>query len=195
MQAPPLEIERRFRILDPTVLPPLGAPARMMQCYLPHWKIEVRNGNLCFEESILVAGLSIVEIRGIEDLFEAKFTPRIRLVGNRAFVTVKGPLVEGARVEWEWEVPTHSVEGLANSFRFPYVLKHRHLIPIDDELTWEVDIFEGENHGLVMAEIELPSFNHPYPRPDWLGPEVTLDGRFGNGALAREPWIDLREEF
>jgi adenylate cyclase len=194
MQAPPVEIERRFRILDPSVLPPLGAPSRMLQCYLPHWKIEIRDSSLCFEELILVSGLSADEIQGVEDLFEAKFTPRIRLVGDCAFVTVKGPLKNGARIEWEWEVPTHRVEGLVSSFRFPHVLKHRHRIPIDDELTWEVDIFEGENHGLVMAEIELPSFDHPYPRPDWLGPEVTLDNRFGNGALAREPWIDLRDE-
>ena len=58
----------------------------------------------------------------------------------------------------------------------------------------EIDFFEGDNDGLVMAELEVLSTDHEFVRPDWLGRDVTEDGRFGNGSLARDPWIDFRDD-
>ena len=107
MGEPPIEIERRFRILDSAKLPPLGAPDHIIQCYLPHWKIELGEGELYFDGQVIVPNLSKNEIRGLQDSFGDKIRPRLRLVNSSAFVTVKGPLVDGVRIEWEWGVPPY----------------------------------------------------------------------------------------
>ena len=124
----------------------------------------------------------------------ANITPRIRLVENSAFVTVKGPVVDYARAEWEFEVMVDEVKDLVTSFRFPHVLKTRYTVPEKGGLMWEIDFFEADNHGLVMAELEVPATDHEFVRPDWLGQDVTEDERFGNGSLARDPWCDFSED-
>jgi adenylate cyclase len=62
-------------------------------------------------------------------------------------------------------------------------------------LTWDIDVFQGENQGLVIAEIELPDEDKAFELPDWLGPEVTSDPRYSNTNLAKKPfesWPDGR---
>ena len=80
------------------------------------------------------------------------------------------------------------------SFRFPHVVKRRYSVPEEGGLTWEIDFFEGDNDGLVMAELEVESADDEFVRPDWLGQDVTDDGRFGNGSLARNPWCDFSDD-
>ena len=190
-----VEIEYRFFIPDPAVLPPLGKGVKMVQCYLPRWKVEIVGDNLCFEERVLVRNLPIDVNRQLSALIEtANITPRIRLSDDRAFVTVKGPTVDYSRAEWEFEVVKEDVQDLVTSFRFPHVMKTRYEVPADDDLVWEIDFFEGDNHGLVMAELEVPSADHEFVRPNWLGHDVTEDERFGNGSLARDPWCDFCED-
>ena len=202
MSGSDFEIEYRFFIPDPTVLPPLGKGDKIIQCYLPPWKIEIVGDNLCFEGRVLKSNLTMEEIRTISSMIEVMereqsarmVTPRIRLKNkNLAFVTVKGPGVL-ERVELEWEVAYESVQDIVTSYRFPCVEKRRYTVPAEGELEWEIDFFEGDNIGLVMAELEVPSTDHEFVRPDWLGRDVTEDGRFGNGSLAREPWIDFRDD-
>ena len=86
------------------------------------------------------------------------------------------------------------VHDLVTSFRFPNVMKIRYKVPSEEGLVWEIDFFEADNHGLVMAELEVPSADFEFTRPKWLGVEVTSDGRFGNGSLARDPWCDWSED-
>ena len=74
-------------------------------------------------------------------------------------------------------------------------MKNRYKIPAGDGLVWEIDFFEGDNHGLVLAEIEVVDVNYVYKKPEWLGPEVTDDDRFGSGSLAREAWCDWQDEW
>ena len=189
-----VEIEYRFFIPDSAVLPPLGKGVKIVQCYLPRWKIEIVGDNLCFEERVLVRNLPMNVNRQLSTLIEdAKITPRIRLTGDSAFVTVKGPGTH-ERVEYEFEVMVEDVQDLVTSFRFPHVLKTRYEVPAEGGLVWEIDFFEADNHGLVMAELEVPSSDHEFVRPDWLGQDVTEDGRFGNGSLARDPWCDFCED-
>ena len=69
-------------------------------------------------------------------------------------------------------------------------MKTRFVVPSEEGLCWEIDVFEGDNHGLVMAELEVPSADYEFVRPEWLGTDVTSDNRFGNGSLARDPWCD-----
>ena len=196
MVGAPQEIEFRYFIEDPTALPALGKASKIIQCYLPKWKIELIDGNLCFEDRILVKKLPDEAVLGLTKLIEeSKVTPRIRLRDDRAFVTVKGKTVNYSRPEWEFEVLRSDVEDLVTSFRFPYVMKNRYKIPAGDGLVWEIDFFEGDNHGLVLAEIEVVDVNYVYKKPEWLGPEVTDDDRFGSGSLAREAWCDWLDEW
>lgn len=185
-----MEIERRFLVADPSRLPALGTPMRLLQCYLPRSRVEVGGGVLLFEGSALVSGLEQRVCAQLSELMEGRFAPRVRLQDERAFVTLKGETVRGARPEFEWEVARATVEGLVLSFVYSSVQKRRHVLPAAEGLCWEVDFFEGENHGLVMAEIELPSIDHPFDKPDWLGLEVTDDGRYANASLARDPVAD-----
>ena len=191
-----VEIEYRFFIPDFSKLPALGKGAKIIQCYLPKWKVEIVDGDLSFENKILKDNLQQDAITQFEKVLEEGGTiaPRIRLVDGRAFVTVKGPMENYARMEWEWEVLEDSVKELVMSYRFPFVLKTRYEIPAQDELCWEVDVFEGDNAGLVLAELEVPTSDYSFTRPEWVGDDVTSDDRFGNGSLARDPWCDWADE-
>jgi adenylate cyclase len=190
-----VEIEYRFFIPDSAVLPPLGKGSKIIQCYLPKWKIEIVEGDLCFDQRILVRDLERGVKQQLAALIEtANITPRIRLMDDCAFVTIKGPVVDYSRAEWEFQVMKEDVHDLVTSFRFPYVMKVRFEVPSEEGLIWEIDFFEGDNRGLVMAELEVPSADFEFARPHWLGVEVTDDGRFGNGSLARDPWCDWNED-
>ena len=191
----PVEIERRFRIIDASELPPLGSGFRMIQCYLPKWRVEVVDSKIVFEDLELVHNLTREAVIGIQTLIDGgALTPRIRIKGDCGYFTIKGPTVNGGRVEWEFEIPVLRVRDLVESWRFPTVIKKRYEIPLDSGLKWEIDFFEGDNAGLVLAEIELPHIGHRFSKPEWLGLEVTDDGRFGSGSLARDPWCDLKDE-
>ena len=191
-----VEIEYRFFIPDFSKLPPLGKGSKIIQCYLPKWKVELVDGGLTFENQVLKDGLQGEVIRQFEKILEdgGTIAPRIRLVDGRAFVTVKGPMENYARMEWEWEVLEGSVKDLVMSYRFPFVLKTRYVIPAQDGLCWEVDVFEGDNAGLVLAELEVPASDYSFVKPEWLGEDVTKDNRFGNVSLARDPWGDWADE-
>ena len=191
-----VEIEYRYFIPDAASLPALGRPSKIIQCYLPKWKIELVDGNLCFDDRVLVKQLPADAVAGLTNLIEeSKVTPRIRLRDHQAFVTVKGEMMNYSRAEWEFEVLKEDVEDLVTSFRFPFVMKNRYNIPADDGLVWEIDVFEGDNHGLVLAELEVPSVEHVFTKPNWIGEDVTNDSRFGNGSLARDPWCDWQEDW
>jgi len=191
----PLEIERRFYVNEPSQLPALGSGFRMIQCYLPKWRIELVDGGIVFEDMVLVRNLKRDAVFGIQALIDGgALTPRIRIKDDLGYFTIKGPTIDGGRVEWEFEIPTSRVRGLVESWRFPTVIKKRYEIPLEAGLKWEIDFFEGDNAGLVLAEIELPHISHPFSKPEWLGIEVTDDERFGSGSLARDPWCDLKDD-
>jgi adenylate cyclase len=112
---------------------------------------------------------------------------RVRRSGDRAWVTVKGISVGPTRSEWEWEIPTRDADGMLAICDGPILEKTRHLVEHDGR-TWEIDVFGGENAGLVMAEIELESEDAVVGMPAWAGREVTDDPRYYNSALAVSPF-------
>ena len=116
-------------------------------------------------------------------------TVRVRIRGEKGFITVKGPSESGglSRNEFEYEIPVAEAETMLSFCTKGVIEKVRHLIP-QGEHTWEVDVFAGENEGLVMAEIELKSENEPFSKPDWLGKEVTGIGRYYNSSLSTHPY-------
>lgn len=120
-------------------------------------------------------------------------TVRVRVAGDKAFLTVKSVRQGVTRAEFEYEIPVADAEQMLKLSDGPVVEKNRHVIERDG-LKWEVDEFLGENAGLVMAEIELTSEDQPFSRPAWLGREVTHDNRYYNSNLAAHPYKQWRED-
>jgi adenylate cyclase len=114
-------------------------------------------------------------------------TVRVRIAGERAFLTIKGRAKGIARPEFEYQVPVADAEQLLRMCEGPVVEKYRHVLE-HAGATWEVDEFLGENAGLVVAEIELESEQQAFEHPDWLGAEVTLDRRYSNSNLSARPY-------
>lgn len=110
---------------------------------------------------------------------------RVRLAGERAFLTIKGAGPGISRTEFEYPIPAgDAAEILDDLCPAGSVEKTRHLLPHGAH-TWEIDVFSGRHAGLVVAEIELSSEDEPFDRPPWLGKEVTGNPRYLNSTLAK----------
>ena len=116
-------------------------------------------------------------------------TVRIRIKGEKAFITVKGiSNTEGtSRLEWEKEIPVKEAETLLSLCEPNRIEKTRFEIKVGNHI-FEVDEFYGENEGLIIAEIELTSENEAFTKPDWIGKEVTGDVRYYNSLLSKTPY-------
>jgi adenylate cyclase len=120
-------------------------------------------------------------------------TVRVRIEGERAVITIKSKTTGASRGEWEYEIPVpDAAELLERLCEQPLVEKVRHRIEHAGH-TWEVDEFQGENAGLVVAEIELGSEDEAFERPDWIGQEVTDDPRYYNSSLIRLPYSKWKD--
>lgn len=119
----------------------------------------------------------------------ARATVRIRIHDDsRAVLTLKGPTSGISRAEFEYEVPLADGQALLEMARPNVVEKRRHIVPHAD-LVWEVDVFEGEHAGLVMAEVELATADQDIVLPNWAGREVSHDDRYANASLSRNPGV------
>ena len=116
-------------------------------------------------------------------------TVRVRIKGDKGFVTVKGISSDSgmSRFEWEKEIPVDEAENLLKLCEKGIIDKIRFNVKIGNH-TFEVDEFHGENEGLIIAEIELNSENEVFERPNWLGEEVTNDKRYYNSYLSNRPF-------
>ena len=115
-------------------------------------------------------------------------TVRVRSVRDKAWLTIKGITVGATRAEYEYEIPADEAsEMLDNLCQRPLIEKIRYRID-HQGLTWEVDEFEGENTGLIIAEVELDEEHQAIVLPDWVGTEVTGDRRYSNANLIAEPF-------
>ncbi|MBE5692657.1 MAG: CYTH domain-containing protein [Sutterella sp.] len=113
---------------------------------------------------------------------------RIRTMGDKAVLTVKGPTKGVTRLEFEYAIPYEDcVAMLENLAERPIIEKIRYKIPMG-AFTWEVDEFLGVNQGLIVAEIELPDENTPFEKPEWVGKEVSDDPRYFNSNLVSRPF-------
>lgn len=115
-------------------------------------------------------------------------TTRIRIIdGVRALLTIKSAVSGIRRLEFEYEIPLQDGAVLLELRERGLIEKQRFRLPWQG-LSWEIDVFQGDNHGLVIAEIELPHEHHAFTKPDWLGPEVTSMLRYSNASLANRPF-------
>jgi len=122
---------------------------------------------------------------------EPGVTVRARVAGDKGYITIKGPITGISRDEFEYEIPAADAEQLVKMSGTRVVEKTRYRVEHAGH-TWEVDVFGGENAGLVLAEIELSAASDTFDRPSWLGQDVSHDIRYFSGSLARNPWSRWR---
>lgn len=114
---------------------------------------------------------------------------RVRVRGDKGYLTIKGPSIDGglSRFEWEKEIPASEAWELMKLCPTPIIDKTRYLVDFEGH-TFEVDEFYGDNAGLVVAEVELSTPDEEFKRPVFLGEEVTGDGKYYNSSLSRFPY-------
>jgi len=117
---------------------------------------------------------------------------RVRVAGDRAFLTIKGRTENISRLEFEYPVPLEDAAMLLDRLceRAP-VEKTRYTQKVGDHV-WSVDVFHGDNDGLIVAEIELSSDAETFERPPWIGQEVSTDPRYFNANLSVNPFKTWR---
>ncbi|MBC8004605.1 MAG: CYTH domain-containing protein [Verrucomicrobia bacterium] len=120
-------------------------------------------------------------------------TVRIRIAGDKAYITIKGRSKSISRPEFEYEIPVDDAIELQKLAISEPVEKTRYKIWYKDFL-WEVDIFEGKNKGLIMAEIELDSEDQVFERPEWILQEVSADRRYYNSYLSEHPFSEWKND-
>ncbi len=116
-------------------------------------------------------------------------TVRIRISGEKAFLTIKGRSASISRPEFEYEVPVDDAQEMLKLAISNPVEKTRYEV-MHKGFLWEIDVFSGKNSGLVMAEIELEFENQEFSPPDWLLEEVSADGRYYNSYLSGCPFTE-----
>lgn len=115
-------------------------------------------------------------------------TVRVRIINDKAFMTVKGANSGITRLEFEYEIPLADATIMLDSLvEKPIIEKKRYKIK-QDQLTWEVDEFLGDNVGLIVAEIELENEQQTFTKPAWIGQEVSDDQRYYNSNLVLHPY-------
>ena len=122
-------------------------------------------------------------------------TVRVRVRGCQAFLTIKGPSIDGglSRYEFEKEISLDEAEQLFLLCEPGVIDKTRFLVRSGNHI-FEVDEFYGDNEGLVMAEVELSAPDEPYEKPDFIGKEVTGDRRYYNSHLRQYPYKEWKED-
>jgi len=113
---------------------------------------------------------------------------RVRIQGERAFLNIKSATIDITRQEFEYEVPLDEAKEILETLcEKPLISKKRYHLKSENHL-WEIDVFQGDNEGLVVAEIELADENEYFVKPDWLGDEVSDDERYYNVSLVKHPF-------
>ena len=119
---------------------------------------------------------------------DARCSVRVRVAGDQGHLNVKSGTLGIQRSEYEYLIPLAEAEEILDTLcEQPLLEKTRHFVRFGGHL-WEIDEFEGDNAGLIVAEVELSRTDEPFDRPDWLGEDVSHDIRYYNSQLARHPY-------
>lgn len=118
-------------------------------------------------------------------------TVRVRIYGDQGFLTIKGKTENISRAEFEYNIPLEDALELLKMCEKPLIEKTRHLY-LEEGNTWEIDVFEGDNKGLEIAEIELKSEDQQFAIPEWIGEEVSGDPKYFNSSLINSPFVDWK---
>ena len=124
-------------------------------------------------------------------LTDPQKTIRVRQTSDKGFLTIKGISVGATRAEFEYEIPFEEAKELLDQFAVAELSKIRFKIAIENHI-WEVDVFSGNNQGLIVAEIELKSENEKFVLPTWIDREVTGEEKYYNSNLVTKPYSDWK---
>ena len=117
-----------------------------------------------------------------------KASVRVRLEDNAAFLNIKSATLGIKRTEFEYEIPVADANQMLNELcATPLVEKVRYWVTVEGTM-WEIDVFEGDNAGLIVAEVELSTEDETFVLPDWAGKEVSDDARYYNVNLVQHPY-------
>lgn len=123
-----------------------------------------------------------------------KASVRVRIEGERANLNIKSATLGVRRQEFEYAIPLAEAEEMLDTLcEKPQIEKVRYLVPCQGH-TWEIDVFSGENAGLVVAEVELGSEEETFAMPEWAGKEVSDDTRYYNVCLVKHPFCEWQDE-
>ena len=151
--------------------------------------VEIERKFLVISESFI--GESFAQKRIVQAYLSSvpERTVRVRIKGENGFITIKGKSNNSGttRLEWEKEISLSEAESLLSICESGIIDKIRYEVKVGNHV-FEVDVFSGENEGLIIAEIELQSENEIFEKPFWLGEEVTNDERFYNSFLSKKPF-------
>jgi adenylate cyclase len=120
-------------------------------------------------------------------------TVRVRISNNKGEITIKGKTNNLTRKEFEYQIPLEEAISLIKLCEQPIIEKTRFLIK-QGNLKWEIDEFEGDNKGLIVAEIELENESQNFDKPDWIGQEVSQDAKYYNSSLLSNPFKNWTEQ-
>jgi len=119
---------------------------------------------------------------------------RVRISDKQAWLNIKSATIGTQRSEYEYEIPLSDAHEILDLLCLkPVIEKTRHFVTHEKHL-WEIDEFDGENAGLIVAEIELDALDEIFAKPDWVGAEVTQDVRYYNNNLAKNPYSAWRDD-
>ena len=124
---------------------------------------------------------------------QATSSIRVRISDDHAWLNIKSATIGTHRNEYEYEIPLPDANEIMNTLcKKPIIEKTRHFV-VDEGNIWEIDEFDGDNQGLIIAEIELSEIDQTFSKPHWLGEEVTHDLRYYNNNLSNHPYSEWRE--
>ncbi len=115
---------------------------------------------------------------------------RVRIAGDKAILNVKSAVISITRLEFEYPVPVDDAEEILESACDGRIVRKTRFLVEHAGMTWEVDVFDGPNEGLIVAELELESEDQPFEKPPWLGEEVSGEPRYLNTHLSTHPYTE-----
>lgn len=116
-----------------------------------------------------------------------KRTVRVRVKGDKGYLTIKGKTINTTRAEYEYEIPLSDALEMMDLCENPLIEKTRYEVLANGDL-WEIDVFEGDNKGLIVAEIELESEDQEITLPLWIAKEVSHERKYFNSELINNPF-------
>ena len=183
-----VEIERRFLVDGRFERPWVHESTECIeikQWYLDHkeFDVSIEHNAVMYKKKQLVSGLSQEICSTL--LLEPDWTVRIRKSHSDYVLTLKGSRKGASAAEFEWEIERETAESVTDDLLYPFVEKKRYLWTNTDGFVWEIDEFESNLAGLIIAEVELEDEDVAVEIPSWAGMELTYLRGWSNASLAR----------
>ena len=183
-----VEIERRFLVDGRHQRPWVEESFRcisILQWYLEREKLVAasENGTIAYDQAMLVSDVPLAVTSQLEE--NSNWTVRLRKSHSSYVLTLKGKRVGSVAAEFEWPISQESAQLVLEGTNYPLVEKKRYLWKGTDDHVWEVDEFEGDLAGLIIAEVELETEDEAVVIPSWTGIELTFLRGWSNASLAR----------